>query len=83
LRSYFKQGLNTIRKIVSTYAPSNENDTDNYIYVIADKTGFDPDEVLTYDEDTAKALINAIAYMENGTAPNPKDVNEGFKLYQA
>ena len=43
---YLKYGLDTIRKIVSRWAPSNENNTEAYITAVSLLTGIPPDESL-------------------------------------
>ncbi|WP_186216292.1 hypothetical protein [Burkholderia gladioli] len=44
---YLRQGNDTIRKVVSKYAPSSENDTTGYIADVARKLGISPDQRLT------------------------------------
>lgn len=47
LRNYIKAGNNTIRKIISKFAPSNENDTESYIKHVAQMSGTGENEKLT------------------------------------
>jgi hypothetical protein len=52
LRNYSKNyGLDTIKEIISRYAPSSENDTDSYINVIAFKTGLGTNDKLNLQFD--------------------------------
>lgn len=63
----FRYGRNTIRKIVSRWAPPNENNTDNYVRYISDMVSVSPDEVLNYDNlDIMSAIVLAMAKMESG-----------------
>lgn len=55
----------TIRNLISTYAPNNENDTDAYITAVAQNTGIDPDAALA-PADVDK-LIPAIIHQEGGS----------------
>lgn len=68
LMSYQTQrGLNSIRQIVSTWAPSSENNTAEYISTVAQLTGRNPDAPLNLqDRATMQKLVQAMATMENG-----------------
>ncbi len=59
--------LNTLRGIVSTWAPPNENDTPGLIARASQVTGFDPDQVLDVSNPDVKAkLIEATIRNEQG-----------------
>ena len=62
-----KHGLDTIRKIVSRWAPDIENDTEAYIKSVAAQLGVRPDVPLNPGQ-TPK-LIAAIIKHENGVLP--------------
>lgn len=64
---YKKHGLNTVRKIISRWAPSNENNTESYINSVSKALGVNPDDSLTFDNATYIALAKAIAKHENGS----------------
>lgn len=68
LRNYQKlHGLNTIKDIISRYAPSGENDTNSYINFVSEKLGVTPAECIsTDDRKTVFALVDGIVRMENG-----------------
>ncbi|MEL7640739.1 MAG: hypothetical protein AAGU21_13940 [Solidesulfovibrio sp.] len=58
-------GLNTVRGIVSRYAPSNENNTPLYISLVSNMLGRGPDDPLDLnDTQTAKGLTWAMAHVE-------------------
>ena len=80
LDSYLNKGRNTIEKIISVYAPSNENNTNGYINRVSKLTNLQADEALTKNE--FYKIVLAISEVENGIKPNEKDVQQGFKLYQ-
>lgn len=63
---YEGRGLNTIRKIISTYAPKNENNTAAYIKAISNDLGISPDAVLSGSAEQNQALERGIITMENG-----------------
>lgn len=59
--------LNTIEKIISRWAPGNENNTQSYIDHVAKSMNIEPDTPLRYeDKDTMCALVYAMVYVENG-----------------
>lgn len=61
--------LRTVRQIISTYAPSSENDTEAYIKYVCFSTGFDEDEILK-DRDIIDLGV-AMSIMEGN--PQRKD----------
>jgi len=70
-----KYGLNTVRKIVSRYAPENENDTESYIKSVAGQLGVDTDEPITMrDKATLLVLVKAIIRHENGEQPYSNEI---------
>jgi len=83
LRTYIiRLGLDTIRKIISVYAPPSENITASYIRSVSDRTGLDPDEILDVnDAVTMKNIVAAISYHENGITPDLRDVDAGYLLW--
>lgn len=70
LKTYHeKYGLNTIRGIISRWAPANENNTEAYVRSVAIALGRDADERLDLagNPQLYLALAKAIARHENGT----------------
>jgi hypothetical protein len=81
LLEYEAAGYNTIQKIISRYAPSNENNTNAYINLVSIKTGLHPDQKINFDNaDLFKKLVSAISYQENGIEADQKEVEAGFNL---
>ena len=70
-------GLNTIRGIISRWAPSNENDTQAYIADMVKKTGFGADQQLNLnDSRTVAPLISGIVKHEgNGSGFSDEMIN--------
>jgi hypothetical protein len=71
LRNYQSMhGLNTIREILSRYAPTEENDTESYIQSVAQKMKVTPDSYLALSSDFVLIpLVQAIIKHENGVNP--------------
>ena len=83
LRNYQRRGLNTVTKIISTYAPSTENDTQSYIHFVAKRLNVKPDTPLNLEQHLP-ALLKAIAIHENGfkfvNFYSDATIAEGIKL---
>ena len=62
-----KDGLNTIAKLITEYAPPNENDTTAYINSVAKKLNLNPTSKITSNH--YFNLIKAIITHENGINP--------------
>lgn len=66
LLTYDKRGANTVRAIITRWAPASENDLAAYIADVAGRMGADPDDYLDVDDyATAKGLVDAIIAHEN------------------
>ena len=70
----------TVREIVSKWAPPHENKTENYIDFVERKTGFKESKRIQTDEEKFK-LIKAIVNMEIGRVPySDKQIKDGMNL---
>lgn len=68
LRTYQnRHGLDTIRAIITRYAPASENNTAAYVRAVANAVGTGPDDQIDLSSDgTLTALVAAIITHENG-----------------
>jgi hypothetical protein len=65
-----RYGLNTVRGIISRWAPPSENDTGAYVANVAYGMGVDPDDVIDVrDAATLAGLVRGIVTQENGAGP--------------
>lgn len=65
-----KHGLNTVRGIISRWAPPSENDTESYIKDVAQHLGVGADDLLDVkNAQTLAQLTAAITHHENGKNP--------------
>jgi hypothetical protein len=63
-------GLNTVRQIISRYAPPNENQTTAYIQSVAKQLNVYPDTVIDISErGVLTVFLKAVIRMENGCQP--------------
>ena len=60
-------GLNTVRQIISRYAPPNENQTTAYIQSVAKQLGVVPDTIIDIEErGVLTVFINETVFFGNG-----------------
>lgn len=81
LMSYSRRGINTMERIVTTWAPHSENPTKAYVQYVSRETGLKPnDKVLTVDNKVK--LLKAMAKFENaGEFPyTDSQIEEGIRL---
>lgn len=70
LGTYHKKGFNTVSKMISRWAPPNENVTQNYIKGVAKMMGVTTSAVINpHDKATVIQLAKAIIQHENGSQP--------------
>ena len=79
---YDKYKLDTIRKMISRWAPKNENDTKAYIGVVSKKAKIGPDTLLFFKRDEMCAIVAAMSEVENFTPAVMSDVIAGWKLFK-
>lgn len=79
---YGKRGKNTIRQIVSTFAPSSENDTNAYIAAVSKQMGIGPDDTLDLNSAAqVQALVKAIVRQEgNASGVTDEQIAQGFAM---
>ena len=82
LRNYIKRHkLNTVRKIISRWAPANENNTQVYIKTVCERANLKPDEPISWDNTCQMiALLLAMCFVENGQEIALDDAVEGWML---
>lgn len=77
-----KYGLNTIREMVSRYAPPIENHTNGYIDAVAKWSGVDAVARITAtNRDIMVPIVAAMSRVENGVPAVVKDVEAGWALF--
>ncbi|MGD7407439.1 hypothetical protein ACQCP7_25470 [Ralstonia pseudosolanacearum] len=82
LRNYIvRHKCNTIAKIVSRWAPNNENNTEKYIKTVCERTGFGRNDEVRFDNACQMiAIFLAMTFVENGREIDLNDVVEGWLL---
>jgi hypothetical protein len=81
LHTYFSRGLNTIEKIVTRWAPPNENNTAGYVTSVEKWSGVSRHKVLTLADGADYIMIvAAMSFMENGKNADISEVRAGFNL---
>lgn len=81
IKTYSSRGLNTVRQIISTWAPPNENHTNSYVKNVADRMGVSPDETINvFDNETMVKLIAAMTISENGKEGDIEIIRRGVAM---
>ena len=82
LRRYIRRyRKNTITAIVSTWAPSTENNTQRYIDFVARKLQISPSDIIDYgDKDMMVRLVAAMQLMECGVPADIAKIKKGYDM---
>lgn len=81
LRNYIGKGYNTITKIISRWAPANENNTAAYIKHVSERSGIPADLIISRDDkEKLIEIAYAMAISENGKAPDRNDIMTGWDM---
>lgn len=82
LRRYIRRyQRDTIRKIISSWAPSSENATDKYIDYVSKRMGIHPDIPIDYeDQEKMCSLVSAMAIYECGQAVPLATIVKGYNM---
>ena len=84
LRSYSRlYGCDTIRSIITRWAPPVENHTEAYISHVCREMGNAYDEMYVIDRDSKEVMCKlaaAISLMENGVTPKMEEIEKGWEL---
>lgn len=82
LRRYIRRyQSNTIRKIVSRWAPASENNTALYVSFVAQRVNVNPDAIINYDNEAVMiAIVRAMAKYECGQEIEEAVVRRGYQM---
>lgn len=71
----------TIEDIITSWAPSNENNTKAYIDTVVKVSGIPSNRILHYsDKDTMCKLVDAMCFVENGKHVSMEKITKGYDL---
>lgn len=77
---YNKYQLNTIRKMISRWAPENENNTAAYVSLVSSYSGVGPDDLISFDREQMIRIVAGMSRVENGIEAIMSDVIAGWNL---
>lgn len=78
IRHYKRQ---TIEDIISSWAPSNENNTKAYIDTVVKVSGIPSNRILHYsDKETMCKLVDAMCFVENGKHVSMEKISKGYDI---
>lgn len=72
--------LTTIRKMISRWAPENENNTAAYVSLVSIYAGIAPDALISFDREQMIRIVAGMSKVENGREANMYDVIAGWDL---
>lgn len=77
---YRKYSLTTIRKMISRWAPENENNTAAYVSLVCSYSGIGPDDLISFDREQMIRIVAGMSRVENGREADMSDVIAGWGL---
>lgn len=77
---YNKYQLNTIREMISRWAPENENNTAAYVSLVSIYAGIAPDALISFDREQMIRIVAGMSKVENGREAVMSDVIAGWSL---
>ena len=72
--------LTTIRKMISRWAPENENNTAAYVSLVSSYSGIGPDDLLNFDREQMIRIVAGMSKVENGREATMYDIIAGWDL---
>jgi hypothetical protein len=73
-------GNDTLRKYISRYAPPQENDTEQYIHIVSQKTGINCNDNIQFDFDKLKLILRAQFDIEIGHLYSALITDDDFEI---
>lgn len=82
LSNYFKNyKLDTIRKMITRWAPPKENHTEAYVKAVSDYAGIPADDPINVnDREQMIRIVAGMSKVENGVEADMPDVIDGWNL---
>lgn len=72
---------NSVRKIISSWAPATENNTEAYIKFVSYHADLDPDQILSFNNQNEMCrLVAAMCRMECGCSIESSVILQAYKL---
>lgn len=85
MESYRRRyAIDTLRGIVSRWAPPTENDTEGYIRFVSERTAIESDAQLLPHDVRLRAIVEAMSRFERGHEPSPEQLaslDRGWQLF--
>lgn len=77
-----RHGCDTLRQMVTRWAPPTENDTEAYIRTVATRSRVPADSRISTDNrEIMVPIVEAMSFVENGVPAVAADVEAGWKLF--
>lgn len=81
IRTYINNyKCDTIRKIISRWAPATENNTLAYVMTVSSRSGISPDALISAsNREEMIRIVAAMSYVENGVEADMVEVLDGWE----
>lgn len=81
LSNYYRiYKLTTIRKMISRWAPENENNTAAYVSLVSKYAGIGPDDPISFEREQMIRIVAGMSKVENGREADMPEVIAGWNL---
>jgi hypothetical protein len=80
MKHLISDGNNTIQKLVSTWAPPTENDTEGYIRYVSQDSGIERNRIISFCPDDICPIAIAMVKMESGVVIDNLQVLQAIAL---
>lgn len=81
LRTYHKRGLNTLAKIIPTWAPAADNNNpETYISFVEKESGTPRNKVLNFDYQTYSKIVRAMSILESRVTPSESLLQKSWEM---
>lgn len=66
MRTQIRNGYETLEKLIGRWAPPTENNTENYVKIVSEKSGYAPTDILDFQKEELFSVVEAMVKIESG-----------------
>lgn len=78
MRTKMTQGYNTLGSLITVWSPPTENNTENYISLVASATGLQSGDTLEFEKDFMFPVVREMVRIESGLILTPELYEEAW-----
>lgn len=80
LQTYHVKGWDTVREIITHWAPPNENNTSSYLQTVLKFSGLPADSKLNFNFTNYKKVVSAMCRVESAYKPTETELQAAWDL---